>query len=210
MKKTTEEKFWQSNFAKNYLKRNSFSNKQLDSSYIKKFGTSRSEMNKKILRGLKIENILEVGCNTGNQLSLLQSQRYKNLYGIEVYDPAVESAKKQTKNINIIQGSAFDLPFKDNYFDLVFTSGLLIHINPKDIEKTMREIHRVSKKYIWGLEYFSDKRETIKYRGYKNRLWKADFAKVYQNFIPSLKLLKEERYKYLADENVDSMFLLSK
>ena len=210
MKKTIEEKFWQSNFAKGYLVRNHFTNKQLNSSYIKKFGTSRSEMNKKIMRGLKIESALEVGCNVGNQLSVLQSQGYKNLYGVEIYSPAVEMAKKHTNNINIIQGSAFDLPFKDNYFDLVFTSGLLIHINPKDLKKVMREISRVSKKYVWGFEYFSDKPETVKYRTHKDRLWKANFAKIYQNTSPSLKLLSEDRYKYLDDENIDTMFLLSK
>lgn len=210
MKETVEEKFWQSSFARGYLSRNYFTNKQLDNSYIKKFGISRSKMNQKILKGLKIGNILEVGCNVGNQLSMLQSQGYKNLYGIEIYEPAVELAKKHTRGINIIKGSAFELPFRDNYFDLVFTSGVLIHINPKNLRKTMREIYRVSKRFIWGFEYFSDKTQTIKYRGNKDRLWKSNFAKTYKKFFPNLKLVKEERYKYRGDENIDSMFLLSK
>ena len=49
---------------------------------------------------------------------------------------AVEKGKENTKGINIIQGSAFDLPYKDNYFDLVCTNGVLIHGVRQHILKT--------------------------------------------------------------------------
>jgi len=58
---------------------------------------------------------------------------FTNLYGIELQWYAVEKAKEYTKGINIIQGSGFDIPFKDGYFDLVITNGVLIHIAPKKI-----------------------------------------------------------------------------
>jgi len=53
-----------------------------------------------------------------------------NLYGIELQQYAIEKAKALTKRINIIHGVADDIPFKDGYFDMVFTSGVLIHIHP--------------------------------------------------------------------------------
>jgi len=41
--------------------------------------------------------------------------------------------------------------------------------------------------------------------------WKTDFAKVYTENFPDLRLLKEKRYPYLRDKNlVDQMFLLEK
>ena len=72
---------------------------------------------------------------------------FTNLYGIELQGYAVELSKSRTHNINIIQGSAFDIPFKNEYFDLVFTSGLLIHIHPSNIREAMNEIYRCTKKF---------------------------------------------------------------
>lgn len=48
---------------------------------------------------------------------------FNNLYGIEINNYAIELSKSRTNNINIIQGYAFGIPFKDEYFNLVFTSG---------------------------------------------------------------------------------------
>ena len=210
IKSTAQEKFWSSEFGKEYMERNTLSLQELNKLYTTNFGVSRSRINKDFLGKLKIGNILEIGCNVGNQLALLQEEGFKNLYGIEIFPKAVELAKTHTKSINIVQGSGFDLPFKDNSFDLVFTAGVLIHISPKDIKKIMKEIHRVSKKYIWGFEYFSPDHIAIPYRGNKDRLWKGDFAKMYMGQFPDLKLVKEKRYKYLQNDNLDCGFLLKK
>ncbi len=205
-----EEKFWSSDFGLEYIERNKLSNKELDKLYKNNFGITRSRLNKEFLNSLKVNNVLEVGCNIGNQLAMLQSQGFKNLYGIDISARVVEFAKTHTKNINIIQGSAFVIPFKSSYFDLVFTSGVLIHVNPKDLKKAMKEVYRVSKKYIWGYEYYHPKHTAIDYRGNKNRLWKGDFARLYLKYFPDLKLIKSRRLKYLNGENYDEMFLLKK
>ncbi len=209
-KNTIQEKFWSSKFGQEYIARNKFCTKELDNLYISQFGVSRSKLNKQFLGDLKVTNILEVGCNIGNQLALLQKQGFKNLYGIELFSQAVEIAKTHTKNINIIQGSAFDIPFKDGYFDLVFTAGVLIHINPKDLKKVMSEIYRTSGKYIWGYEYYSPKHATINYRGNKNYAWKGNFCQMYLDFFPNLKTVRRLKLKYLDSNNYDEMFLLKK
>ena len=210
--KTIQEKFWTSHFGEQYITRNPLKTEEMDQLYLKRFNKNitRSKLNKEFLGKLKLKNILEVGCNVGTQLALLQKQRYKNLYGVELFDKAVQKAKNTTKGINIIQGSVFDIPFKDSYFDLVFTSSVLIHISPKDIKKALAEIYRVSKKYIWGYEYFNNKHAEINYRNNKNKLWKGNFAKLYMDLFPDLKLIKERRMKYSSENSVDSMFLLKK
>lgn len=208
-KQTSEEKFWSSKFGEEYTKRNHRSNKELDNFYVENLGIPRSKINKEFLGKLKLNNILEVGCNMGNQLTLLQQQGFKNLYGLEVYDKAVELAKQTTRNLNIIHGSGFDIPFKDSYFDMVFTSGVLIHNSPKRINKLMTEIYRTSKKYIWGVEYYHPKYINIDYRGNKNYLWKGNFAKMYLDSFPKLKLIKEQRYEKIKN-NIWSSFLLKK
>lgn len=211
MSMTEQEKFWSSSFGKKYTDRNVYNPITLEKAYKKVYGVTRSQINSNILAGCKIDNVLEVGCNIGNQLRLLQAKKFKNLYGIEIQKDAVARAKKLTKDINIVQGSAFELPFKDNYFDLVFTSGVLIHIHPRDLKAVMKEIYRVSKKYIFGFEYQDNSCQEIVYRGHKDRLWKNDFAKVYQKHFPDLKLLKTKNYPYLSNpDNSDTAFLLKK
>ena len=211
-KQTKQEKFWLSKFGKEYLKRNNFTPSQLDKFYIKSLGISRSQINNDFLRNLNLKNTLEVGCNIGIQLNMLQKHKHKlgQIYGIELLPEAVEVAKSNTKNCNIIQGSAFDIPFKDNYFDFVFTSGVLIHISPKDLPRTLKEIYRVSKKYIWGYEFYAPRHENIDYRGHANRHWRAPFAQIYLKMFPDLKLVKEKRYKYRKNENMNTSFLLKK
>ena len=209
---TPQEKFWLSKFGKEYWKRNNFTPSQLDKFYMKNLGVSRSQINKDFIGNLNLKNTLEVGCNIGIQLNMLQKHKHKlgQIYGIELLPEAVEIAKTNTKNCNIIQGSAFDILFKNNYFDLVFTSGLLIHISPKDIQRALKEIYRVSKKYIWGYEFYNPKYIPINYRGNKDYHWKGDFAKIYMDLFPDLKLIKEKRYKYLNGKNVNTAFLLKK
>ena len=119
-------------------------------------------------------------------------------------------AKASTKNINIITGSAFDIPFQDGWFDLVFTSGVLIHIHPNDILRAIKEIYRCTRNYIWGFEYYSSEPQEVIYREHKGFLWKRDFCSVYTAQWPNLKLVKEKRIKYVANDNVDQMFLLKK
>lgn len=209
--KTEQMKRWSDEFGKDYTDRNYMSVSDYEELCKKRFGISRSEMNTEFLSSLdKKLRVLEVGCNIGNQLRLLQRQGFNDLWGIEISEYALELARKETRGMNLVHGSALDLPFKDGYFDLVFTSGVLIHINPEDAKKAVDEIYRVSKKYIWGFEYFSEQLQELDYRGNKGLLWKNNFAKLYMDRHPDLTLVNEKRMKYSDSDNVDSMFLLEK
>lgn len=202
---------WAGEFGKEYTDRNALTLEEMERLYQKNYGVTRTEMNLEFIGDLgRSIRILEVGSNIGNQLLCLQNMGFQTLYGIELQEYAVEISKSRTKHINIIQGSAFDIPFKDNFFDLVFTSGLLIHIAPSDVEQILREIHRCTKKYIWGSEYFADSYTQVEYRGHTELLWKTNFVKLYLDTFPDLRIVKEKRYKYLDNDNVDSMFLLEK
>jgi len=212
MAKNTEQmKIWMNRFGTEYTKRNTLTIKEINKLYTKNYGVSRTELNKRFLGKLdRSIKILEVGSNIGNQLLCLQKMGFKSLYGIEINSYAVEFSKLKTKNINIIQDSAFDIPFKDHYFDLAFTSGLLIHIAPNDINIVLQEIYRCTKKYIWGFEYYANQYTEVIYRGKKSLLWKANFPKLYLDLFNDLELVKELRLKYLENDNIDVMFLLKK
>lgn len=212
MDKNFQEEIWDGEFGKEYTERNIYSPQELNEENTKQYGISRTGMNEEFLSEYIEKNvrILEIGCNVGNQLRFLQEMGYKNLYGIELQPYAVERAKELTKGINIIQASGDDIPFKDEYFDIVFTSGVLIHIAPENLPKVMKEMTRCSKKYIWGFEYYSDVFSEINYRENKNAMWKGNYAEEYARNCPELKIMKQKKYKYIENSNTDSMFLLSK
>jgi pseudaminic acid biosynthesis-associated methylase len=212
LKKFTKQmKFWGGNFGRKYTDRNTFSLKELDSLYRCNSGVPRSKMNAMFLGKLDRDmRILEVGCNVGNQLRMLQKMGFKNLYGIELNQYAVEQAKKNSNNINIIYGSAFDIPFKDGFFDLVFTAGVLIHIHPRNIKNVLKEIYRCSSKYIWGYEFYAPDYTMKVYRGHEQLFWKTDFPKLYANLFPKLRLIKVKHFKYLKNNDIDVMFLYKK
>jgi pseudaminic acid biosynthesis-associated methylase len=209
--KTEQIGIWEGQFGKEYTDRNTFTPLQLDQLYKRNYGISRAELNNEFVGGLdRSIKILEVGSSLGNQLLSLQQMGFKNLYGVEINRYAVQQSKTNTNDINIICGSAFDIPFKDGFFDLVFTSGVLIHIAPADIKKAIKEIHRCSREYIWGFEYYADSYTQVEYRGQDNLLWKTDFAGLYLNSFNDLELIKEKKLKYLENESVDTMFLIKK
>ena len=141
---------------------------------------------------------------------MLRHLGYSNLAGIEIQDYAVEVAKSRLPNVPLWQGSAQVLPFEDNSFDVVFTSGVLIHISPEDLPKAMSEIHRCTRKYIWGMEYFSAKPTSINYRGHDHLLWKMNYAQEYLSRFPDLDLVRQRLLPYLGNQNVDTMFFLKK
>ena len=118
--------------------------------------------------------------------------------------------EKAFSGLNIITGSGFDLPFKDNFFDLVCTNGVLLHISPSHHYSFMKEIYRCSLKYIMGWEYYDEVIKELNYRDNWGYLWKADYAAIYKNYFPDLKIKEKHFVKYSLNDNVDTIFLLEK
>lgn len=208
---TSQMSIWRDAFGREYTDRNPQSLMEMEDLYIQNYGVTRTELNRQLLGEFdRSIHILEVGSNIGNQLLCLQEMGFYNLYGIELQSYAVKLSKVRTKGINLIEGSAFDIPYRDTYFDVVFTSGVLIHIHPDDIVEALKEIHRCTKRYIWGFEYYADEYTVVSYRDQGDLLWKADFAGLYLSHFADLHLVHQEKIRYLNSDNLDTMFLLQK
>ncbi len=208
---THQASVWTADFGREYTDRNTFDPTALDELGLKNYGISRRQINEISLEGVaKSASFLEVGCNTGNQLLLLQQMGYQNLSGVELQPYALEIARRRLPDAAIQQGSALALPHPDAAFDVVFTSGVLIHIAPDDLPRAMDEIHRCAKSYIWGLEYFSPEATEVQYRGHSRLLWKMDYARRYLERFADLEMVRQEKLPYLENENIDAVFLLRK
>ena len=124
---------------------------------------------------LGAKKILEAGCNIGNNLRSFPLDL--EVFGLDMNKKALEIAKSKLPSFNFKQGSLTKIPFDDNYFDLVFTRGVLIHIHPDNVNNTMRELLRVSKKWIFNLEYFGEDNKMIKWKRGDEMLWYRDVEK---------------------------------
>ena len=80
----------------------------------------------------------------------------------------------------IVDGHAGNILAEDGSFDLVFTAGVLIHINPYNLSDAMKEIVRVSRRHVLTIEYFAPKSEHVIYYG-AERIWRNDFGKLYMD-----------------------------
>jgi pseudaminic acid biosynthesis-associated methylase len=208
---TAQTEVWKGEFGREYTDRNTFDVNALDSLYRKNYGLTRTQINQEFLHGISKEaSFLEVGCNNGNQLLLLQRMGYSNLSGVELQPYALEVARSRIQNISLAQGSALAIPREDALFDVVFTSGVLIHIAPQDLPRAMDEIHRCARTFIWGMEYYAPTVTEVNYRSHSGLLWKMDYAQCYLQRFKDLELVREQHVPYLEGSNVDTVFLLRK
>ncbi len=93
------------------------------------------------------KNILEIGLGQGSESEQI-IRRGANWYGLDLTAEAIArvSTRLEIRGLSykaLKQGSACDIPFPSQSFDLVFSHGVLHHI--PDIQTAQREIARVFK-----------------------------------------------------------------
>ncbi len=99
-----------------------------------------------LAKTVDVESLLDVGCGEGFTLALLKRKNIAKKYeGIEYLDTAIELGKKLHPDILIKKGDIYDLPYKDNAFDIVVCTEVLEHLErPAD---ALKELTRVTRKY---------------------------------------------------------------
>lgn len=84
------------------------------------------------------QDVLEVGCGTGMILKEVQPVA-RRAVGIDISPGML--AQAEARGLEVIEGSATDLPFEDASFDLVYSFKVLAHV--QEIERALQEISRV-------------------------------------------------------------------
>lgn len=186
---TSQLNLWRSEFGRDYTDRNDREKPERVTSW------------QRVIEGIAPVRALEVGCNVGWNLEYLRRLGIAELYGIESQLYAVERARWRGPQFGVVHGTAFDLPFKDGWFDLAFTSGVLIHISPDTIDAALDEIYRVSRRWIVAIEYDAPTEKEISYRGHAGALWKRDHGALWQRRFPDLREVR--RIELRADDGYD-------
>jgi ubiquinone/menaquinone biosynthesis C-methylase UbiE len=90
---------------------------------------------------------LDYCCGLGNTSLNLYKYGAKKVYGIDIAEKEVETAKKSIKlagydDSGIFVGDAEQTNFEDDQFDLIVCIGVLHHL---DVNKAFKELHRILK-----------------------------------------------------------------
>lgn len=97
-------------------------------------------------------SILELGCNVGRNLLVLNGEGYKNLYGIEINPNAVEMMKKEHPGLaTVTVGAIEDVLLGHVPVDVIFTMAVLMHLPPES-ERVFADIARKCKKFLITIE----------------------------------------------------------
>ena len=94
---------------------------------------------------LQYTSALDVGCSIGNAVKFLSNFGIPT-QGVDISAVAIETARK--RNLPCQVSCATKLPFGDGSFDLVISTDVLEHLVEQDIPVALREMTRVSKKYV--------------------------------------------------------------
>lgn len=115
----------------------------LDNSFIEKckwFEIYYSKFYKIHIDSISIKNpkILEIGCNRGYLLKVLNNDGYDNLVGIDLSDDDLSHAKKINPNCLLKNVDAFEF-LEDNKstFDVIIIKAVLEHIPKSSIENLL-------------------------------------------------------------------------
>ena len=178
LSRNNQEIFWSEQYAEDYIKKNAKFDAILGVQAWEKMLASTSG----------ITSFLECGCNIGrniDSLDRLLPSASKAI--IEISKPAFDFVSSRHALAQKFNGSILESSLEGS-FDLVYTMGVLIHINPDELLANLQKAYNYSNKYLLFGEYFNRTPIMLDYQGQKNRLFKRDFGKlVMENF--SVKLL---------------------
>ena len=106
--------------------------------------------------------ILDIGCGKGFLLYDFKKILPEcKVYGIDISKYAIDNSKPEIKS-NLKVGNSSELPWSNNYFDLVISINTFHNLYCYELEKSLREMERVGKenKYICVESYRNEEEKT--------------------------------------------------
>jgi pseudaminic acid biosynthesis-associated methylase len=167
--RTEQEEFWAETYARNYIQKNGTFDKALGVEGWRAM----------LRKAQRIETLLECGCNIGRIMFLGDVLPQVRKSTIEVSKPAYDFVTSRYSLESAFNGTILESDLPTGTFDLVFSMGVLIHINPDELVANMRKMYEYSRKYVLMGEYFNRTPISLEYQGQQNKLFKRDFGKLF-------------------------------
>ena len=130
-----------------------------------------------LLHSFEWSYLLEVGCSTGPNLARIRKEfTDKALFGMDINnDSLAEAMKHLDPSIGVRHGAVDSVPFADDYFDVVLADAVLMYQTPKEINRAINELDRVTKKAILIVDRFAEK-ESI-----TGNVWGRNYTKLLED-----------------------------
>jgi spore coat polysaccharide biosynthesis protein SpsF len=202
--KTDQETFWAGEFGDAYADRNQGN----------RWIASNTALFSKILHSTHgIESVLELGANVGLNLHALQNVLPQaQLSAVEINSFAAAQLRQEFDPDAIFEQSILEFVPTTQY-DLAFSKGVLIHIDPASLPAVYDCLYKSSRKYVLIAEYYNPTPVEISYRGHQGKLFKRDFAGEFLDRFDNVRLL-DYGFAYHRDVNFPqddiSWFLMEK
>lgn len=87
------------------------------------------------------DRVLDIGCADGQLLGMLSENQSFEAYGLDISPEMVKVASQKYPKFNFVNGSAQNLPFEDDFFDVLICSASFHHF--PDPEGFLKEAKRV-------------------------------------------------------------------
>lgn len=164
---TEQEAFWEGDFGNEYTDRNRGAG----------WVAANSAFFSKVLASTHhVKEVLELGPNIGlNLMALRHLLPTAKLSGVEINEKAASELQSNLQDVDLHVRSILDFQ-PEATWDLVFTKGVLIHINPDKLPLVYELMYRASSRYLLVSEYYNPKPTEVTYRGHTGKLFKRDFA----------------------------------
>lgn len=113
---------------------------------------------KKIITTNNYNTILEAGCGTGRWLNLLV-EKTKKIFGLDFSLEMMKIPKIEKSYLNLVNADAVGIPFKDNFFDLIFCVNAIHHFPDKlkFIQESKRTLSNNGMIAVFGVDPTIDK-----------------------------------------------------
>ncbi len=156
---------------------------KFDKSLQEGFDASVKELDKEI--GISGKKVLDIGTGTGAWGAAINKYNPSEIEGVDFSEKMIKQAKKNHPEINFRQINAEDLSdFNDNSFDLVTASFVLHGVTKDKRYKLLKEMKRVSKKYVVLHDFIGKTPFSIKILEFLER---SDYKHFKKNFCNELK-----------------------
>lgn len=129
------------------------------------------------LWGKDFLNVLEVGSQWGeNLVAIREDFPSVKLVGIDIDKETTDEAKKVT-GLDLRLGNILDGNFQDKEFDVVFTEALFCMLEPNQVDRALKEVIRIARKYIVLVELKTSELVGMVYGGRTGANWVELFKK---------------------------------
>ncbi|HEX9252528.1 MAG TPA: class I SAM-dependent methyltransferase [Ignavibacteriaceae bacterium] len=175
-------------------------NKRYDENYL----VNIEKEIKDIIAVNNYKNVLEAGCGTGRWISSLDGDD-KNIFGLDYSFDMMKIRKRDKLKFNFVNADAVQVPFKNNFFDLIFCVNAIHHFPDK--EKFIRECRRTLSNNgtvaVFGVDPHIDKDWYV--YDYFESVYENDLKR-FPSLKSLMKILETENFERIETKVIEKVY----